>query len=410
MDLSGGFLRKAQRLPASVILGRAKALAAQWEAEQRAGPAINDCADRADFASLLLASSLRSEPCLLPPSSAPQAFAQLRERWPQAFVLQQLPPLSAPSDDEPPTLEGLASRSFTSGSTGLPQPVDKSWKGLLGLAECIRQLSADWGLEQPEAVATVPPQHTFGLEFSVVMPLFAGWWVACERPFHVPEVASSLQQLSRPGLLITTPVHLRTLLASTAKLPPLQMVLSATAPLSLEEARQAELSLGCPLREIYGCTETGGVATRRTVEGPEWTLMPGLQFGNSGLLQGAHLPPDSRLPDRLEILGAQRFRLLGRPEGMLKLGGKRSSVQAVQQALLSIPGVLDAEVGLLPGRERPAALVQAPELGAAQIRQALAERIDPVFIPRPLRLQPGKLPRNSTGKLTRAAFEAAFKP
>ena len=138
--------------------------------------------------------------------------------------------------------------------------------------------------------------------------------------------------------------------------------------------------------------------------------MPGLQFGNSGLLQGAHLPPDSRLPDRLEILGAQRFRLLGRPEGMLKLGGKRSSVQAVQQALLSIPGVLDAEVGLLPGRARPAALVQAPELGAAQIRQALAERIDPVFIPRPLRLQPGKLPRNSTGKLTRAAFEAAFKP
>ena len=61
-------------------------------------------------------------------------------------------------------------------------------------------------------------------------------------------------------MLITTPVHLRTVLADDLELPPLDLIVSATAPLSQELAREAERRFGAPLLEIYGSTETGQIA------------------------------------------------------------------------------------------------------------------------------------------------------
>ena len=57
------------------------------------------------------------------------------------------------------------------------------------------------------------------------------------------------------------------------------------------------------------------------------------------------------------------------------------------------------------GTARLSAFVVAPGLTAADILSALRERIDQVFLPRPLHIVDA-LPRNPTGKLTREALRA----
>ncbi len=70
------------------------------------------------------------------------------------------------------------------------------------------------------------------------------------------------------------------------------------------------------------------------------------------------------------------------------------------QNLLALPGVVDAVV-FMPNDDvaaRPAALVVAPGLSTAQIRDQLASRIDALFLPRPLH-RVERLPRSDNGKL-----------
>ena len=90
----------------------------------------------------------------------------------------------------------------------------------------------------------------------------------CARsgPFYPADICAALAQLPRPRVLVTTPIHLRTLLAADVELPPLDLIVSATAPLSPQLALDAERRFAARLLEIYGSTETGQIAMRRTVE------------------------------------------------------------------------------------------------------------------------------------------------
>src|SRR5690606_29008667 len=120
-----------------------------------------------------------------------------------------------------------------------------------------------------------------------------------------------------------------------------------------------------------------------------------------------HLAGPVLLADIVEVLPGGRFRLCGRQSDLLEIAGKRASLGDLTQRLLALPGVLDAAlVQLEPdacGVRRLAAAVVAPGLDEATLRQALRHAVDPVFLPRPLRLV-AALPRNETGKLTRRAL------
>ncbi len=98
------------------------------------------------------------------------------------------------------------------------------------------------------------------------------------RPFYPADVRAALEEISGGRVLVTTPVHLRALLADSVQLPPLELIVCATAPLSAEMAAQAEARYGAPLHEVYGFTEAGMVATRRTVDGPPWHTLPGVRL------------------------------------------------------------------------------------------------------------------------------------
>ena len=264
-------------------------------------------------------------------------------------------------------------------------------------------------------LATVPPQHMYGLEASVLLPLASGHALCGEQPFYPADIAAAVERLPRPRALISTPVHLRALLGSDIALPPLDLVLSSTAPLAQQLAAETERRFDARLLEIYGSTETGQIAIRRPTQCAEWRLWPGVSLelhGDATWAHGGHLEQRTPLQDVLEMSGADTFLLHGRVTDLVNIAGRRSSLAHLTHQLNSIPGVEDGAffhveepAASHTGVARVAACVVAPSLGAAQLLQALRERIDAVFLPRPL-VFVAQLPRNGTGKLPLSALRA----
>jgi acyl-coenzyme A synthetase/AMP-(fatty) acid ligase len=296
---------------------------------------------------------------------------------------------------------------FTSGSTGDPLPFRKTWGSLVrsALAEVDRLELRAWpGMA---VLGTVPPQHAYGLESTLLMAMQGGLPLHAQRPFFPADVRAELAALPRPRCLVTTPAHLRVLLAEPDDLPPADVLLCATAPLSPQLAAWAEARFAAPLYEIYGCTEAGQVATRRTVETDEWRALPGvtLRTDSKGTwVKGGHVETEVLLADVIELRERARFLLHGRTADLVNIAGKRTSLAHLNYHLNSIEGVLDG-VFVAPEEKGEAvvrlmALVVAPGHTGETLMEALRQRIDPAFLPRPLCFV-DVLPRNATGKLPR---------
>ncbi|HEX5633505.1 MAG TPA: AMP-binding protein, partial [Gemmatimonadales bacterium] len=305
----------------------------------------------------------------------------------------------------------VVARVFTSGSTGEPQPNDKRWGSLLrDVAAEARRLGVGPG---HTVLGTVPPQHMYGFESTVLMPLHAGAALTAERLFYPADIDAAIRGAPAPRLLFTTPFHLRAWLASD-EVERLEMLVSATAPLSVGLARTAEERTGARLLEIYGCTEAGQVATRRPTESAEWLPYDGVRVWNDGaqaMAGGGHVEAPTPLMDVIEVCAdGVRFVLHGRHADLVNIAGKRNSIGYLNHQLTSIPGVEDGtfflpDEGDPDGVTRLMAFAVAPGLSPADIVAALRERIDPAFLPRPV-VMVKSLPRALTGKLPREALLA----
>jgi acyl-coenzyme A synthetase/AMP-(fatty) acid ligase len=306
---------------------------------------------------------------------------------------------------------------FTSGSTGRPVPHGKAWGALAESALAAGRALAIGDLAQATVIATVPQQHSYGFESTVMLPLQHGLALHHARPFYPADIAAAIAASPRPRVLVTSPVHLRALLADAATLPPLDLIVSATAPLARDLAADAERAFATRLVEIYGCSEAGQLATRRTAQRAEWRCMDGIslrQAAGETFASGPTIAGEIALGDVIEMIDARQFRLHGRNADLVNIGGKRTSLAHLNYHLNAIDGVEDGAF-VMPdddadGTARLIALAVAPTLTAEAIMAALRARIDPVFLPRPLRLLDA-LPRNAVGKLTReAALRAAHLP
>ena len=392
---------------------------------------LNDCTDRYHFAVGLAAAFVADRISLLPPTHTPEVIRQVRVMTPKAVCLTdhrdckiELPKIFYPDAHASPARSWQvpqipAGRAvadvFTSGSTGLPIPHRKRWGPLMG---CVQIAAARLGFDQTKpmtVVATVPPQHMYGFETSVLLTLRSGHAFCAEHPFYPADVASALSGAPAPRTLVSTPVHLRALLAANVTLPKLHAVVSATAPLDELLARQVEHRYGAPLVEIYGSTESGQIATRHPTRGGIWHLYPGVRLASDGervWASGGHIEEPVMLGDHIQMLDEEHFELGARLQDVVNIAGKRNSIAYLNHQLLSIPGVQDGTF-FLPheARDSPTkvarlcALVVAPGLDSATLLKFLRERIDPVFLPRPLRLV-AELPRNSTGKLSAQVLRA----
>jgi acyl-coenzyme A synthetase/AMP-(fatty) acid ligase len=390
------------------------------------GPVLAMTSDRYRFMLALGAVALRGQCSLMPPNHTPDMVRRLRALFPQAYVLGDAdqPPLELPTvaypafpregGDTPamPLLPAQRELAYvlTSGSTGQPMPHGKRWAPMVtnirAEAARIAETLGRPDLRGVTIVGTVPAHHMYGFESTVLLAMLGGAACATERPFYPQDVARVLASVPRPRVLVTTPVHLKNLLEDGIALPPVDLVLSATAPLSPQLAARAEATLHAPLVEIYGCTEAGQVATRRTVDGPEWRTFPGLVLsgdGEASWVSGGHVHEPTALADVLEVLEPTRFRLLGRSNDLINVAGKRSSLSHLNHHLNSIDGVRDGAFWLPPDTDdgsvvRLVAVVVAPQLRREALLAALRERVDAAFLPRRI-LRVDALPRDPTGKL-----------
>ena len=415
--------RSGRAIRAREFLGEVAALAARLPS---APAAINLCEDRYAFLVAFAALAMRGQTNLLPPSRAPHAIDEVLNAHAGSYTigdtrLDPAPPhylrfdprklAGEPSPDMSVIAEDVVAIGYTSGSTGVPKSNAKRWeKFSISSAHNDALLRSLTGLPY-NVVATVPPQHMYGLEFSVLLPLFAEAAVHAGRPFFPFDVASALAEVPAPRVLVTTPVHLRALVEHAQPLPPLAAIVSATAPMPKELARAAEDLFAAPVQEVFGSTETCVIAHRRTAGEELWTLYPGVTLHpqpDGAQVEAPQLEQPVVLADLIELAGDSHFRLCGRNADLLEIAGKRASLGDLTRRLLAVPGVRDGAVFQLDeadrrGVHRIAALAVAPGLSAAQILDALRAGIDPVFLPRPLKLVDA-LPRSETGKLPRAAL------
>jgi len=400
---------------------------------------VNFCNDRYRFAVAWAAAMLRGQITLLPGSRDAAAVAALQPDYRALYVLADDPADNVPGlQFDYPVLIGSGNGSFvpvfppdqvaavlfTSGSTGRPNPSARRWGRLVAGSLAAGSILGLDRFKGSPLVATVPHPHSYGLESAVVLPLQHGLLLTSERPFFPADVAAALGG-NETGVLVTTPVHLRALVGDTATAEPLGpattpvragFILSATAPLPAELAARAEAAFNAPVFEIYGCSEAGQVAARRTVNGPVWRCLQGFHLRQDGAGTWASGPDedDVLLADEIELVDRENFILLGRTEDMVNVAGKRSSLGHLTRQLTAIEGVQDG-VFLMPEDDatgapvRLAAVVAAPGLDVAAIMAGLRDRIDAAFLPRPLHIVDA-LPRNALGKLPRAEILRLIAP
>jgi acyl-coenzyme A synthetase/AMP-(fatty) acid ligase len=382
-----------------------------------AGSMLNLCEDRYRFLAAYAAALSVGHAVLLPPSRAEQVVAEVANthsgsyRWEDEDVAAVLAS-DCPSAFSPTLIpaERTVMIGCTSGSTGQPKAYPKLWRSMHGssarnAAAMRRALGVD-DATVPAIVATVPPQHMYGMELSILLPLIGGMAVHAGRPLFPADIALALGELPAPRVLVSTPLHLRTLIESSQPFPETALIVSATAPLDRELAAAVEARLGGRLLEMFGSTETCVIACRRTANGDAWRAYEGVELHpreDGTLVTAPWFVEPILLQDIVEVRGGGEFVVRGRSSDMIEVAGKRASLADLTQRLLAVEGVRDAvlfqpQPDSVATIRRLAALVVAPGCSAKQIRERLAASVDPAFLPRPLKIVE-KLPRNELGKL-----------
>ena len=387
--------------------------------------AVNLCQDRYPFLVALSAAMIRGQTTLLPHARVPRLIAEVCDGYPGAYALTERAVeglelvehlVRIPEDVDLATRTGvprvpadlLAAVLFTSGSSGRPRPSAKRWGDLVAGARLVARRFALARRPGGSIVATVPPRHMFGLEVSVALPLVCGITVHAATPLFPESVRRTLEAAPEPRRLFTTPTHLRACVEVDLRWPALDLVVSSSAPLAAGLAARSEAALAAPVHEIYGCTEAGAIATRRTVEGPRWRLCDGLALtvqDETALVSGLHLPEPVPLGDRVEIHRGGEFELDGRRSDLVKVAGNRALLSDLNLKLNEVDGVEDGVFVMPEGAgdgasQRPVALVVAPNLEKRDIVAALSTSLHPAFLPRSL-YKVARLPRDDVGKLPR---------
>ncbi len=392
--------------------------------------AVIACRRPAAFAAALLAVWRAGGRVLLPANLQPGRIDEYA-RTEGAVVLADADAASLPDRSggivSPAPLPDLADGAvvaevFTSGSTGRSRRAPKTAGQLLGEARSLAEAFAGERLHGP-VLATVPPHHIYGLLFGVLVPLTAGLTFVDATPLHPEAVALALAG-SGARTLVSTPTHLRSLeILDAGEIPAGVHVFSSAGPLPAATARMLHERFGLEVTEVFGSTETGGIAHRTTRGGvlpDRFEPLPGVAVevrdGRLWLVASPFLPPDAPRPhpcdDRAEPCPGGGFRHLGRLDDVVKVAGKRISVRELEAALAAVDGVTDAAVLAEPAVDgrgvRIRAAVVAPGHTSASLRAALSDRFDPTCLPRAFRFVP-RLPRTAAGKLPRARLAELFE-
>lgn len=395
--------------------------------------------DPFDFACALFALFACGKEPVIPANATPGYLADLADAYDavltDADLAHGVRDAGADADNNPArstshTIDPQAPLTlYTSGSSGTPKPIRKT----LGQFNAeVRTLEKQWGalVSNATMLASVPHHHIYGLLFRVLWPLAAGR--AFNRAISIEplHLQAQIEQCGATAV-VSTPAQLSrwpALPGFAALTPAPRAFFSSGGPLAVETAQEYATAYGAAPLEIYGSTETGGIAWRRQDQTDAWQPVAGIEVrcDKNGALnvRSPHLDHDGwhRTDDKIAFDADGRFRLQGRLDRVLKLDGKRVSLAELEARLALHPYVAEAALVPLAGasRERVGAVVVLSESGsdalrgdgrvllAKTLRRHLAAYFDLVVLPRHWRFRL-MLPFDARGKLPAAAVAAAFE-
>lgn len=321
---------------------------------------------------------------------------------------------------------------YTSGSSGQAKCVEKTFAQLLTeVAALETEFAARFN--QATFVSTVSHQHIYGMLFKLLWPILKGHQLICqafEYPEHINQAVENfnLEQV----VLIASPAHLHRIYADNVLVKiadPLALVFSSGGPLEGDKSWALQQQLSTPIIEVFGSTETGGIAWRinNAQSDALWTAFKGIQIEESADNQVLQIVSPYlasaevyTTDDRIKKVKHNQFKLLGRADRIVKVEEKRVSLDEVQQKLVQHPAVVDAYV-LVVGQKRKQlacvlvledeAISEFSELKKFQqdrvFRQYLSRWFEAVALPRKFRYLDA-LPYNAQGKLIKKELESLF--
>jgi acyl-coenzyme A synthetase/AMP-(fatty) acid ligase len=415
-------------------------LAAQMSAASQGKPVCVCGGDWAVVAAALLAGLQTRIPLILPHASSAATLASLQTEMPyRAAIVKATEEETAlptgvaalkargegggtgPSGIQPPLPPDRPwVYLFTGGSTGRPKIWTKTPTNLLAESH---YLVGRFGVTPEDRIlATAPPNHIYGLLYALLVPLLSGARVSSTTPVFPHEILRHLSD-ERPTILVSLPVHYRSLRGHTYGRHALRLAFSSAGPLDPEDGQAFSAATGTPIYEIYGSTETGGIASRCRLRGetdltpfdPVKVAVSAETAAVTSAFISPDLPRDEKgrflLADRIETTDRGALRLLGRNDGIVKVGGKRVDLEVVREALKGQAGVVDAVVFTLAvesGRESEIVAVVEGRADPAALRDALQAHLEPQALPRRIKVV-AQIPMLATGKYDRQGLQALFK-
>jgi len=308
---------------------------------------------------------------------------------------------------------------YTGGSTGKPKIWSKTPRNMF---EEAFYLSQRFNISKDDRIlATVPPYHIYGFLFTVLIPFVSSAGVVAEICTFPQEIRNALKRHSAT-ILVSVPMHYRILRGGEIPGDSLRIAFSSAGKLNKKDGTYFHEQTGVNLFEIYGSTETGGIASRcqaakeATMEPfdiVDWKVVDERLYVRSAFIS-PQVPRDSEgffmTGDRVRIDDDNKFLFLGRVDGIVKVGGKRVDMEEIRNKLKQIQEVVEVALITLPdprGKENEICALVQGNIDKNRFRERASKIVEPYAIPRRIRIV-DKIPISSTGKYDRKIIEHLF--
>ena len=330
----------------------------------------------------------------------------------------------------------IRDRSFsvtfhTSGSTSNPKSIVKTFESLAKEVAFHRTRLADILAQKPTFLSTVEPQHMYGTLWREMLPRAAECPVDPEV-ILTPESLIAKMRATRNVFLVTTPSFLERFAAYADLYDVPQNCIAITtsgALLTPAVSSSAARIFGVVPLEIFGSTETGGVASRQqNTPNCDWTVFDPVKVATL---------PDGRLEvsspfsfqkrfamgDAVTLSADGRsFKLHGRRDRLVKIAEQRVLLPELEEAVRALPEIADAALcplegphgtylGLVAVPDREGRSLLRPHGDAPSTTKpalGLRQRLLPIFpkgtVPKKYRFV-HELPRNAQGKVLASAIK-----
>jgi acyl-coenzyme A synthetase/AMP-(fatty) acid ligase len=232
---------------------------------------------------------------------------------------------------------------YTSGSTGKAKLIPKSAFNLLSEVEELKKI---FNVDGSFVFYFTPPIcHIYGLLFDFLLPLYTSAKIILNYNF-TPESIASFVANNRIDFFISIPSYYRMFmdLKLIDSFKNCRILTNSSAPLPLDVSKEF-FDKNIRITEVYGSTETGGIAYRISAENPEWKVFSYVKIikdwedyieresGDDNIMELKIISPAISVSydknsgfntsDVVKFNEKNNFMLLGRNTRFVKISGKR---------------------------------------------------------------------------------------